>query len=109
MSALKRFAAGSILFAASGFALGADDVMRCGGALVRVGMIDAEVVAKCGEPKSKEIEDVPIRGRGAAGGTVTLGTTRVERWTYDRGYGQFPALLVFEEGKLKSLELLTDR
>lgn len=83
----------------------ADDVMRCGTALVSVGMVAPQVVAKCGEPASKDVEDVPIRGRGG----VKVGFTRVERWTYDFGYGQFKRLLTFEDGKLKSIELLTSR
>ena len=85
----------------------ADDVMRCNAAIVNVGMVAPEVVAKCGEPKSKEVSDVPIRVRLANGTMATPGSVRVERWTYDRGYGQFPALLTFEDGKLKSIQLLT--
>jgi len=88
---------------------GADDVIRCGGALVRAGMIATEVIAKCGEPASKEVESVPIRVRRANGSSGIIGATRIERWTYDRGTGQFPALLTFEEGKLTSVELLTGR
>ena len=80
-----------------------DDVMRCGNGIVDVGMIAAQVVAKCGTPQSKEVGTAPGRGRGGRG---TAGATRVERWTYDRGYGQFPALLTFEHGKLASIELL---
>jgi hypothetical protein len=91
-------------------AANADDSMRCtSGSLVDVGMVADQVVAKCGQPKSKEVEDVPIRTRNANGAVNVIGTTRVERWTYERGYGQFPALLTFEEGKLKSIELLTSR
>jgi hypothetical protein len=86
----------------------ADDSMRCtSGSLVDVGMVADQVVAKCGQPKSKDVEDVPIRTRNANGAVNVIGTTRVERWTYERGYGQFPALLTFEEGKLKTIELLT--
>lgn len=85
----------------------ADDVLRCGGSLVTVGMVAAQVVAKCGEPKTKSVEEVPIRVRRQTGAVNTIGVTQVERWTYDRGYGQFPALLTFEEGKVKSLEIVT--
>jgi hypothetical protein len=89
-----------------GAAASADEVMRCSsGAIVNVGMIADQVVAKCGEPKSKEVEEVPIRQRTRSGAVNTTGSTHVERWTYDRGYGQFPALLTFEEGKLKAIEI----
>jgi len=88
----------------------ADDSMRCAaGGIVDVGMIADQVVAKCGQPKSKEVEDVPIRARTASGGVNVIGTARVERWVYERGYGQFPAQLTFEDGKLKTIELLTGR
>jgi hypothetical protein len=92
---------GALTFAAC--SASADDVMRCGNAIVDVGMVAAQVVARCGTPQSKEVGTAPGKhgaGRGAAG------ATRVERWTYDRGYGQFPALLTFEHGKLASIELL---
>ena len=87
----------------------ADDVMRCGTLIVDVGMVASQVVAKCGEPQSREVETVPVKRRTASGGVSTTGSTRIERWIYDRGYGQFPALLTFEEGKLKSIELLVSR
>lgn len=86
-----------------------DDLMRCDAAIVRVGMIAAQVVAKCGEPKSKQVDEVPIRARNRSGGSNVVGAAKIESWTYDRGYGHFPALLKFEEGKLKSIELLTGR
>lgn len=88
----------------------ADDSTRCrNGRIVDVGMVAAEIVARCGEPKSRTGEDVPIRVRTAAGGTAIIGTTRVERWTYDRGQGQFDAVFTFEDGKLVDIELLSTR
>lgn len=108
MSKYAKFVVGVAVALGSPFAV-ADDTMRCGGALVRAGMIAPEIVAKCGEPKDKVVEEVPVRVRTRAGGVNNVGVTRVERWTYDRGYGQFPAVLTFEEGKLKSLELVTGK
>ena len=87
----------------------ADDSMRCGSALITVGMVGSQVAAKCGEPKDKQVTEVPQRVRRANGTSAVTGTLRVERWTYDRGYGQFPGLLTFEDGKLKSITLLTSR
>ena len=103
---------GAVLLAIAAWAgdsAAADHVLRCGGELVRVGMVAPQVVAKCGEPQSKTVEEVPVRGRGRNGAVTSVGVTRVERWTYDKVPGQFPALLTFEEGKLKSLELITKR
>jgi hypothetical protein len=85
----------------------ADHVLRCGGLLVKVGMVAPQVLAKCGEPQSKQVEEVPIHVRGRNGAVSSVGVTRIEHWTYDRRDGTFPALLTFEEGKLKSLELIT--
>jgi hypothetical protein len=90
-------------------AVHADDSMRCGNALIAVGMVGPQVTAKCGQPKDKNVTEVPQRARRSNGTSAVIGTLRVERWTYDRGYGQFPALLTFEDGKLKSIELLTGR
>jgi hypothetical protein len=87
----------------------ADDLMSCAGGIVRVGMAVPEVAAKCGDPKTKQVDEVPVRVRHPNGTLGTAGVTRIERWTYERGYGQFPAFLSFEEGKLKSIELLTGR
>jgi hypothetical protein len=104
----RAFTLGAAL-ALSASAAFADDSLRCGNAIVDVGMVAAQVLDRCGQPKSKEVEDVPVRQRTKSGAVNTIGSTRVERWTYDRGYGQFPALLTFESGKLKSIELLTRR
>jgi hypothetical protein len=89
------------------FPVGADDMLRCGSVLINVGMVAPEVTAKCGAPKDKSITESPRRVHRPNGTTATAGTVRVERWTYDRGYGKFPAVLTFEDGKLKSIELLT--
>ncbi len=85
----------------------ADDSMRCGNALITVGMAESQVTAKCGQPKDKNVTEVPQRTRRSNGSSAVTGTLHVERWTYERGYGQFPGLLTFEAGKLKSIELLT--
>jgi uncharacterized protein DUF2845 len=87
----------------------ADDSLRCGNTLVTLGMVADQVLAKCGEPQSKSTEEVPVKARARTGAVNTVGSTRIERWTYDRGYGQLPALLTFEHGKLKSIELLPHR
>jgi len=99
---------GTVLAAAAAVApTNAADSLTCSNAIVSVGMVPAEIVAKCGEPKDKAVETRPIFARTPAGGTRQTGTFSVERWTYDRGYGHFPAVLTFEEGKLKSIELVT--
>jgi hypothetical protein len=87
----------------------ADDSLRCGSAIVTIGMVEGQVVAKCGEPSGKSTEETPVTTRSRRGTVKTAAGGRIERWTYDRGYGQLPALLTFEHGKLKSIELLARR
>jgi hypothetical protein len=107
---LKIVVAAAVLLASHAVSVdAAERALRCGNALIHPGMVAAEITAKCGAPKSKDGEDVPVRVRRPNGRVAVVGTVRVERWTYDRGYGQFPALLTFEEGKLKTIELLTGR
>ena len=87
----------------------ADDVLRCrNGKLVQVGMVAAEVEARCGSPSARSAEDVPVRARTQSGNVIVTGTTRLERWTYKRGPGQFDALLSVDDGKLVEIELLTN-
>jgi hypothetical protein len=105
---IRIFVAAACLLGSSFAALG-EDTLRCDRALVRVGMIADEVAAKCGEPKSKRVEEVPVRARNRTGAVNVVGVAKTETWVYDRGYGQFPAELKFEEGKLKSIEYLTAR
>jgi hypothetical protein len=105
---IKTILLSSLLLGAAGVA-GAQDVMRCKGSIVDRGMTAPEVLAKCGEPKAREEESVPIRVRRANGSSGIVGTTEIARWTYDRGAGQFPALLTFEDGKLTGIRLLTEQ
>ena len=56
-----------------------------------VGMVAAAGHGEVRAPKDKNVNEVPQRARRPNGTTAIVGTTRVERWTYDRGYGQFPA------------------
>jgi Protein of unknown function (DUF2845) len=84
------------------------DTLRCGSKLVEEGESAQAVLAKCGEPASKEVRTEDVRARNASGGTRVVGTTKVEIWRYDRGSGKFPAILTFEDGVLKKLEFETD-
>jgi hypothetical protein len=95
--------AGSLALGASG-----DDNMRCrNGRLINVGMASAEVAAKCGEPQSRMVEEIPVRARLPNGNVVQTGLTQAERWIYQRGPGQFDAQLTFEDDKLVRIDLLT--
>ncbi len=85
----------------------AADTLRCGGRLIERGASMAEVESRCGDPDAREIEEVPIRGRGAQGAVITLGVTEIQHWIYEREAGQFPVRLTFEERSLQRIEYLT--
>jgi hypothetical protein len=90
------------------FGTSADDTFRCrSGRLVNVGMSAAEVTSRCGDPKSRTVEEIPVLARLPTGAVRQTGTTHAERWIYGRGQGQMDALLTFEDGKLLRIELLT--
>jgi hypothetical protein len=82
--------------------------MRCrNGRIIDVGMTASEVSSRCGEPKSRTTEEIPVMTRLPTGAVRQAGTTHVERWIYSRGQGQFDAMLTFEDGKLLRIEILT--
>jgi len=90
------------------FGANADDTVRCrNGRLVNVGMTADEVSTRCGEPKSRTVEEIPVLARLPTGATRQTGTTQAERWIYGRGQGQMDALLTFEDGKLRRIDLIT--
>jgi hypothetical protein len=85
----------------------ADDSMRCrNGRLVNTGMASADVISRCGQPKSRTVEEIPVHARTPNGNVVQTGTTRAERWIYERGQGQFDAQLTFEDDKLRRIDFL---
>jgi hypothetical protein len=87
----------------------ADDTMRCrNGRLINTGMTAAEVSARCGQPQSRAVEEIPVRARLPNGSVVQTGTTQAERWIYQRGQGQFDAQLTFEDDKLVRIDMLTE-
>jgi Protein of unknown function (DUF2845) len=90
----------------------AERTIRCRtNKLVNVGMIDAEVIGLCGEPKSRTVEEYPVLRRNPRNRTVapTGDVARTERWIYELGQGKFDAQLTFENGKLVRIDLLTQR
>ena len=104
------FALGSCVVAGASvwFGADADDTMRCrSGRIVDVGMTAAEVSSRCGEPKSRTTEEIPVMARLPTGAVRQTGTTHAERWIYGRGQGQFDAMLTFEDGKLLRIDVLT--
>jgi hypothetical protein len=75
----------------------ADDDFRCGSKIITTGMTQSDVLRYCGEPASKDVEDVDVRS-----GKQVVGRTSVWRWTYQSS-GR-TRVLVFDQETLKSIE-----
>ena len=104
-----RCAVAFVVAACASFGASADDTMQCrNGRLVNVGMAVADVSSRCGNPKSRTVEEIPVRARLPTGAVVQTGTTTAELWIYARGQGQSDAQLTFEDGKLVRIDLLTE-
>jgi hypothetical protein len=83
----------------------ASETMRCGSWVVSADLSVQELLAKCGEPAHKEIKESDVYARAVAGrGTVPVGKTVTERWTYDRGSRAFRMVVTIMDGKLKSID-----
>ncbi len=75
----------------------ADSDFRCGSHIVKTGMTQAQVLEYCGEPATKDVEDVDVRS-----GNQVVGRTAVWRWTYEAN--GVTRVLVFDQQTLKSIE-----
>ncbi len=83
--------------------------LRCQGKIIDPGVTMAQVLEMCGSPKTRIIEEVPVRARVASVFSRFVGITTTEQWVYDRGWGRFPAVLWFQDGNLKRIEYLPYR
>jgi len=87
----------------------AREVFRCKGSIIETGLTIPEVLARCGEPESRDVSTVPIRARGVYGASYVVGTATLEYWVYPRRGGQFPAFLTFDQGRLRDIEFIYRR
>ena len=83
--------------------------LRCKGKLISPGISMMEVLLLCGPPTARIGQEVPVRHRVGTGFSRFSGIILDEQWAYDRGWGKFPALLLFQYGKLKRVEYLRHR
>lgn len=83
----------------------ADESFRCGKWVVTSSATVSELVAKCGEPASREsrTEDVRILNANT-GHSVKVGETLIETWTFDRGTQAAAMVATIVDGQIKSLE-----
>ena len=75
----------------------ADDSFVCGSKIIELGVTQAEVLAQCGEPSSKDVQEEAVRS-----GNRTVGVTQTSRWTY-ASYSS-TRVLVFDGDRLIGIE-----
>lgn len=95
-----------VLFYTSVFASGPGS-LRCEGGIVSRGDTLGEVTAKCGQPASalQRVEKrYDERGRGSRDRTVTEVT--IDDWTFNFGPDRFQYQLIFENGRVTTIESL---
>ncbi len=84
--------------------------LRCGTKLIRVGDDAYKVLQRCGEPDfvtERQVYRFARRTRGDRNRFFrSEETVHVEEWTYNRGRYSFSRRLVFENGRLVSIERL---
>ncbi len=87
----------------------ADDIFRCGNHTVASGDTTVRVLSLCGNPDLKE--ELGEKEEGTVAENEQGDTTsfkkekkRVERWHYNRGFGDYIYALTFENGVLQSVE-----
>jgi hypothetical protein len=88
---------------------GADDAVRCGGALVTPGDAALDLLARCGPPAIREervVERAVVVANAASSGAseVRRDTRIVERWTYNFGPGRLIAVVTIDGGKVRRVE-----
>lgn len=90
-------------------AASAAESLRCNGRMVRVGDPAAYVLAQCGAPENQVVQESAARAGTVTGSSRFVGIALSEQWVYERGWGRFPAVLVFFDGTLKRIDFLRHR
>ena len=92
--------------------------LRCRGSIVSIGDTKLQVIDKCGEPDHIEFweeerikkdhyysDDQDRSYRGYREPFLVKEYVRIEEWTYNRGPTTFIRYLLFENGRLKKINL----
>jgi hypothetical protein len=83
--------------------------LRCNGRIIRVGVPAAFVLSECGAPENQVIQETVARAGTVTGSSRLVGIALSEQWIYDRGWGRFPAVLIFLDGTLRRIDFLPYR
>jgi hypothetical protein len=79
--------------------------MRCGPSIVDETTSVADLIAKCGEPESRQTKTEDVLARNPETGlTRKIGTKIIERWIYQRSSGALPMAVTIVDGKVVRLE-----
>lgn len=76
------------------------DEFRCGHWLVSSEISVADLLAKCGEPASRKVATHDVFSSHG----VSVGTTTIEVWRYDRGSRANAMIVTVVDGKIESIE-----
>ena len=87
----------------------AEPSLRCKGRFVKLGVPAAYVLSECGAPANQTIQEATARAGTVYGGSRVVGLTLSEQWIYERGWGRFPAVLIFLDGTLRRIDFLPHR
>ncbi len=91
----------------AGPALAEDTVFRCGGETVSIGDSRYTVQKVCGKPSQSESVSKSSKGnkqKQPKGSTTGSSSGKLQKWTYDRGYGDYVYVLIFANDKLRKIE-----
>jgi hypothetical protein len=67
------------------------------------------VLSECGAPENQVIQESLARNGTLTGASRLVGIALSEQWIYDRGWGRYPAVLVFLDGTLRRIDFLPHR
>lgn len=95
----------SLIVSLTSLAAAADEKFRCGQWIASSDMSVEELLAKCGEPRSRTqaVEDIRVRNPNT-GLVLKNGEVLIEKWTYDRGTQAAPMVVTIVDGRIKSIE-----
>jgi len=81
------------------------ETFRCGKWIIDDDTTREDLLHKCGPPTTREsrVEDVRSPNQ-YTGGNMKVGETVIETWTYDRGTGAAPMVVIIIDGRIKSIE-----
>jgi hypothetical protein len=96
-----------VLPAGVGPALAEDTVFRCGGETVSIGDSRYTVQKICGKPSRSESVakgSKDKKQKETKGTASSTSSGKLQKWTYDRGYGDYVYVLIFANDKLRKIE-----